>query len=59
MASITAIILTRNEEKNLGECLKSISGFVQRAVVVDCGSADRTVVIARECGADVLNHEFT
>ena len=59
MASITAIILTRNEEKNLGECLKSIRGFVQRAVVVDCGSADRTVEIARECGADVLNHEFT
>ena len=59
MASITAIILTRNEEKNLGECLKSIRGFVQRAVVVDCGSADRTVEIAREHGADVLVHEFT
>lgn len=59
MASVTAIILTKNEEKNLGECLKSIQGFAERAVVVDCGSTDRTVEIAREYGADVLVHEFT
>lgn len=59
MASVTAIILTKNEEKNLGECLSSIRGFVERAVVVDCGSTDRTVEIAREHGADVLVHEFT
>lgn len=59
MASITAIILTKNEEKNLGECLSSIKGFAERAVVVDCGSTDRTVEIAREHGADVLVHEFT
>lgn len=59
MASVTAIILTKNEEKNLGECLSSIKGFAERAVVVDCGSTDRTVEIAREHGADVLVHEFT
>lgn len=59
MASVTAIILTKNEEKNLGECLSSIKGFAERAVVVDCGSTDRTVEIARKHGADVLVHEFT
>ena len=59
MASVTAIILTKNEEKNLGEGLSSIKGFAERAVVVDCGSTDRTVEIAREYGADVLVHEFT
>lgn len=59
MASVTAIILTKNEEKNLAECLSSIKGFAERAVVVDCGSTDRTVEIAREHGADVLTHEFT
>ena len=59
MASVTAIILTKNEEKNLGECLASIKGFAERAVVVDCGSTDRTVEIAKEYGADVLVHEFT
>lgn len=59
MASVTAIILTKNEEKNLAECLKSIQGFAERAVVVDCGSTDRTVEIAHTHGADVLLHEFT
>ena len=59
MASVTAIILTKNEEKNLAECLSSIKDFVERAVVVDCGSTDRTVEIAREHGADVLVHEFS
>lgn len=58
MADITAIILTKNEEKNLPDCLKSIAGFCSRAVVVDCGSTDRTVEIAREMGADVYFHEF-
>jgi len=58
MADITAIILTKNEEKNLPDCLKSIEGFCSRAVVVDCGSTDRTVEIAREMGADVYFHEF-
>lgn len=59
MASVTAIILTRNEERNLGDCLDSIAGFASRAVVVDCGSSDRTVEIARAKGADVYVHEFT
>ena len=59
MASVTAIVLTKNEEKNLGQCLDSIKGFAQRAVVVDCGSTDRTVEIAKEKGADVYIHEFS
>jgi len=59
MASVTAIILTRNEELNLGECLRSIRGFAERAVVIDCGSSDKTVEIAREHGADVYVHDFT
>lgn len=58
MADITAIILTKNEEKNLPDCLESIKGFCSRAVVIDCGSTDRTVEIAREMGADVYFHEF-
>lgn len=58
MADITAIILTKNEERNLRDCLASIAGFCSRAVVIDCGSTDRTVEIAREMGADVLFHEF-
>ncbi len=58
MADITAIILTKNEERNLRDCLMSIAGFCSRAVVVDCGSTDKTVEIARALGADVFVNEF-
>ena len=58
MADITAIILTKNEEKNLPDCLDSLKGFARRAVVVDSGSTDRTIDIARQRGADVLSHPF-
>ena len=59
MESLTAIILTKNEEKNIGDCLKSIQGFASRALVVDCGSTDRTVEIATGLGAEVRVNEFT
>ena len=58
MADVTAIVLTRNEEKNLPDCIRSVGNFARRVVVVDSGSSDRTVEIAREMGADVLEHPF-
>lgn len=58
MIDATAIIMTKNEEKNIVECLKSIQGFAKRALVIDCGSTDKTVELARENGADVVFHEF-
>lgn len=33
MVDLTAIILTKNEEKNIENCLKSIQGFAKRAVL--------------------------
>ena len=59
MADCTAIVLTKNEEKNLPECLASIRGFASRVLVVDSGSTDRTLEIARAYGAEVLSHPFT
>jgi len=58
MADITAIVLTKNEEKNLPDCLKSLEGFAARVVVVDSGSTDATCDIARAGGAEVLAHPF-
>jgi len=43
---ITAIVITRNEERNIGDCLASIP-FVDEVIVVDSGSADRTEDICR------------
>ena len=58
MIDATAIILTKNEEKNIVECLESMKDFAKRCVVVDCGSTDRTVALAEQHGADVYFHEF-
>ena len=55
MASVTAIILTRNEEKNIADCLKSLAGFAERCVVVDSLSA---IKYAQSLGAEVYPHEF-
>jgi glycosyltransferase involved in cell wall biosynthesis len=55
---VTFIILTKNEEINLPDCLNSVKGFAKRAVVVDSGSNDRTCEIAKGLGADVYVHPF-
>ena len=46
-ADITAIILTKNEEINIADCIESIVRTVKRIVVVDSYSADRTIEIAK------------
>lgn len=58
MIDATAIIMTKNEEKNIVDCLESMRGFAKRCVVIDCGSKDRTVELAKEHGAAVYYHEF-
>lgn len=50
--------MTKNEEKNIVDCLKSMQGFAKRCVVIDCGSTDCTIELAKEYGADVYSHEF-
>lgn len=57
-ADITAIILTKNEEVNITDCIKSIMTTVKRIVVVDSYSTDKTVELAKQCGAEVYQHAF-
>ncbi len=59
MADVTAIVLTLNEEANIEACLQSVKDFCKRVVVIDSGSTDRTVEIAKQYGADVFFHEFS
>ncbi|MBM6774921.1 glycosyltransferase family 2 protein [Olsenella profusa] len=55
---MTAIVLVKNEEKNLPNCLDSIKGLVKRIVVVDSGSTDSSKEIALSYGAEVYEHEW-
>lgn len=54
---ITAIILTKNEEVNIERCISSLKGWVNRVVVVDSGSTDKTVELAESLGAEIFCHE--
>lgn len=57
MNDITAIILTKNEEVNIERCIRSIKDWVDRVVVVDSGSTDKTVELAEALGAEIYRHE--
>jgi hypothetical protein len=54
---ITAIILTKNEEKNINECIASLS-FCDEILVIDDNSTDKTGEIAKKAGATVLIHSL-
>ena len=55
---LVVVVLTYDEEVNLAGALASVEGWVGRMVVVDSGSSDSTVTIARGYGAQVLAHPF-
>lgn len=56
--SLTLVVLTYNEESNLPQCLESVGGLVTQMYVVDSGSEDATVAVARDHGAEVVQHPF-
>lgn len=55
---VAAIILTKNEERDLPDCLRSLRGFISEIYVIDSGSTDATVQVALQHGAKVLTHPF-
>jgi len=54
---IIACILTRNESRHIEACLNSVS-WTHAQMVVDCGSTDATVDLARARGAIVLHRDW-
>lgn len=55
---LTAIILTRDEERHIARAIDSLGGLADHVFVVDSGSIDRTVEIAHGLGAEVVVHRF-
>lgn len=55
--TLTAIILTFNEQKHIQACIQSLS-FADRVVVFDSFSTDATVQLATEQGAHVVQNRF-
>ena len=56
--SLAVIILTYNEEFNIGNCLKSVVGLTNNIFIVDSYSTDRTLEIAKKYKAEVIQHPF-
>lgn len=54
MVKISVVSAVYNEEENLRECLKSVKGLAWETVLVDGGSTDKTLDIAKEFGARVV-----
>jgi glycosyltransferase involved in cell wall biosynthesis len=58
MESISATLITRNEETNIEDALRSLS-WAEEIVVVDCGSTDATVDICRRHTDRVFTRAWT
>jgi len=58
MNSISVVIITYNEEANIGRCLDSVMVLADEIIVLDAYSTDRTVEIAKSRGAMVKQGYF-
>lgn len=57
MKKITVAVPTYNEQENLPRLLDSLD-FADQVLIIDSGSQDKTVHIAKSYGAKVVQHEF-
>lgn len=55
---ISAVVVTFNEEKNIKKCLDSLK-FCSEIIIVDSGSTDATLRIAKKCGARIFYKQFS
>lgn len=54
---VSAIVMTKNEAKNIAKCLKSLQG-IDQIFVVDSGSTDGTQAVARKLAATVVDFRW-
>lgn len=57
MSDVSVLILAKNEEKNIKECIDSCT-FANEVIVIDDGSTDKTIEIAEAAGARVIQHSM-
>jgi glycosyltransferase involved in cell wall biosynthesis len=54
MTSLSAIIITKDEECNIGRCLRSLVSWVDEIIVLDSGSQDKTIDICRRYTSNIF-----
>jgi glycosyltransferase involved in cell wall biosynthesis len=55
---LSAVIITLNEERNIGRCIKALQEIADEIIVLDAFSSDRTLTICQELGAKVEQREW-
>ncbi|MDI6850430.1 MAG: glycosyltransferase family 2 protein [bacterium] len=55
---LTCVILTLNEEENIKRAIESVKDLSKKILVIDSGSKDKTVEIAKNLGAECIFKEF-
>ena len=58
MPNLTLSMIVKNEEANLRECLESVKDVVDEIVIIDTGSTDNTLKIAKEFGAKIFHFDW-
>jgi glycosyltransferase involved in cell wall biosynthesis len=58
MISLSVVVITFNEEKNIGRCLQSVKNIADEIVVVDSYSTDKTKDICLQFNARFIEHSF-
>jgi len=56
--SLSVIILTYNEEKNIEKCLKSLYEWVEEIFIIDSYSTDKTLEISKRYTNKIYQHPF-
>jgi glycosyltransferase involved in cell wall biosynthesis len=55
---ISVVVITYNEERNIGRCLASVEGIADEIIVLDSFSTDATPDLCRQYGARFFQHAF-
>ena len=56
--NLSAVVIAQDEEERIVACIESLRPFCDEVLLVDGGSRDRTVTLARQAGARVVERPF-
>lgn len=58
MINLSVVILTKNEENNIQDCLESVAGWANEIIIIDDESTDKTVDTASEYTDKIINRKM-
>jgi glycosyltransferase involved in cell wall biosynthesis len=56
--AISGLVITFNEEKNIGKCIDALLQYCDEVIIIDSNSKDKTIEIAESKGAKVYSQSF-